>query len=175
MSGVASLATFVVLQGAWFLTVWGAAAGYLWLGPAVVAILAVAHGVQAGSEHRLWQLAALALMGTTVDSLQSGFAILSFAGAPSAWLCPPWIVALWVHFGLMLLGPLDFLRRRLALAALLGAIGGPLAYAGGVGLGAAAFGRAPVVSLCVLALVWAAACPLAVSIVHQPRWQGAHP
>jgi hypothetical protein len=137
--------------------------------------LVAVHAVQAGTGHRLWQLAALALVGTTVDSLQSGFQILTFEGAPSPWLCPPWIVALWVHFGLTLLGPLDFLRGRLPLAALLGAIGGPLAYAGGVGMGAAAFGREPAVSLCVLALVWAAACPLAVSLVNQLRWQGAHP
>ncbi len=172
-SALVSGLTFGALQGAWFLAVWGAASGRFWLGPVVVALLVVAHLVQAWPRHRVWHLAVLALMGTAVDSLQSLFQVLTFDGAPAVWLCPPWIIALWVHFGLMLLGPLDFLHRRLPLAALLGMVGGPLAYSGGVGMGAASFGLTPALSLLVLALVWAVACPLAVIIVTPPRWQEA--
>lgn len=171
MAALSSLLTFIVLQGAWLLAVWGAAAGRFWLGPAVVALLVAAHLVRSWPRHRVWHLVVLALMGTAVDSLQSFFQVLSFDGAPAVWLCPPWIISLWVHFGLMLLGPLDFLHRRLPLAAALGMIGGPLAYAGGVGMGAASFGLTPALSLGVLAMVWGVACPLAVLIVTQPQWQ----
>jgi len=54
---------------------------------------------------------------------------------------------------------LSWLAGRYALGALLGAVGGPLAYASGIRLGAAEFGRPLVPSLLTLAGVWLVVTP----------------
>ena len=55
---------------------------------------------------------------------------------------PHWIVAMWVLFASTLNVSLRWLRGRWALATLLGAVAGPLAYYGGAGLGACRHKRA---------------------------------
>ena len=139
----------------------GAARGFELAGPAVVAaFLAVqTWGLPAAERRRAWRgILLLGVAGTALDSLQGALGILDFRGAPGAWLAPLWITALWCHFATALpaLAPL---RSRPFAAALLGAVGGPLAYAGGVRLGAAGFHPEPWVSLLALAAVWAVIFP----------------
>jgi hypothetical protein len=52
------------------------------------------------------------------------------ASWPSAEVAPAWILALWVTFALTFTQSLAWLQTRLGIAALLGLIGGPLAYLG---------------------------------------------
>ena len=49
---------------------------------------------------------------------------------------PPWMVALWLNFAATLNVSLAWLRGNYALAAVFGAVGGPLAYYSGAKLGA---------------------------------------
>ena len=49
---------------------------------------------------------------------------------------PPWMIGLWLNFAATLNQSLGWLHGRPLLAALFGAIGGPLAYYGGARLGA---------------------------------------
>ena len=49
---------------------------------------------------------------------------------------PVWILVLWAAFGTTLNGCLGWLRQKLALAAILGGLLGPLSWYGGVRLGA---------------------------------------
>jgi hypothetical protein len=65
-----------------------------------------------------------------------------------------------------------WLHGRYALAALLGAIGGPMAYFAGIRLGAAALLASDVVVYGVLAAVWAVAVPLLVLATERVnrRW-----
>lgn len=114
---------------------------------------------------RFVQFVLLGLGGTLLDSLQSVLGVLAFQGAPTPWLCPLWITALWVHYGLMLGGPLAALRGRYVLAALLGLVGGPLAYGAGVQLGAASFGLPNGGSVIAVAVVWGLASPAALWVV----------
>ena len=85
------------------------------------------------------------------------------AGQPVAWLAPYWMVALWGEFAIALNVTLRWLKRRPLLAALLGAVFGPLSFLGGVRLGGARFvdeGAA----LVTLACLWALLMPLVMAL-----------
>ena len=60
---------------------------------------------------------------------------------PLPMLAPAWILALWALFAIALREPLRWLHGRWPLAALLGALGGPLSYAGAERLGACTLNR----------------------------------
>jgi membrane protein implicated in regulation of membrane protease activity len=64
---------------------------------------------------------------------------------------------------------LYWLAGRPLLAAALGAVGGPLAYFGGVGLGALAFPGGLAWALALIAVEWAIAMPLLLGL---NRWAG---
>ncbi len=149
----------LVQQAAWFAAVLGAARGYPWAGP--VAVAAVLGLRIAWSGHRRAELAFATCAAAAGFALDSA---LTAAGlyAPRPHLLPPpwsapWMVSLWVSFAATLNGPLRSLRGRYGLAALLGAVGGPAAYAAGERLGAVTFGEPPALGLVVLAGAWAAA------------------
>ena len=157
---------FGLLQAGWLAAVLGAAAGRPWLGPAVVAVLVVLHWIWIPGLDR-WREAELMIVlgisGTAIDSLQSGLGLIRFEAAPAAWLCPLWISSLWVHFATTRSSLLAMLRGRPVLAALLGAVAGPLAYGAGVRLEAATFHPEPVWSLMSLAVVWGLILPAATA------------
>jgi hypothetical protein len=73
----------------------------------------------------------------------------------------------------MLDGCLAWLPRRLGLAALLGALGGPLAYAGGARLGAVAFPAGLVAGLIAVGAAWLVATPF-LAWMARPRAGVAH-
>lgn len=167
-----SLATFVALQIGWFACVLGGARGAPWLGPAVVAVLVGAHlAASDAPRHELAAVAAVALLGTAADSLQSRLGLLVFAGAtggPAGWLAPPWIAALWAHFATALRGPLAALDRRPLAAAGLGAIAAPPSYLAGARLGAVTLHPEVWPSVAAIALEWAILLPLALRLANRP-------
>lgn len=74
---------------------------------------------------------------------------------------PAWILALWWAFALSIVPLLGYLHRRLLLAAVFGAIGGPLAYLGAArGWHVVQFAQPQWHSLLALAAGWAVAMPL---------------
>ena len=75
-------------------------------------------------------------------------------------LATPWMVALWPNFATTFHTSLSWLAGRYALAAGLGAVGGPLSYYAGARLGALTLPDAPLKSLLIIGLVWAAVLPL---------------
>ncbi len=150
-----------LVQVGWWACVLGAARGVPLLGPAVVAALITlqVRGLPAAARRQAWRnVALLGLAGTAVDSLQAALGVLRFEGAPAAWLAPPWITALWCHFATAVpaFAPL---RSRPVVAGLVGAVGGPLAYAAGARLGAAGLHPEPWISLLSIGAVWAVALP----------------
>lgn len=168
------LLTFIALQVGWFACVLGGARDRPWLGPVVVAVLIAGHLAflpDRSAAHRRQELATIAgfgLVGTVADSLQSGFGLLAFHGNPTsgvhAWLAPPWIAALWFHFGTVLRGPLAALRERRLLTIALCLVGAPIAYAGGIRLGAVTFHPAGWPSMLSIALVWATLLSVALRL-----------
>jgi hypothetical protein len=91
---------------------------------------------------------------------------LGLAGVFNFSLAPAWIVALWMAFGSVLPAFLSWLGGRYVLASLIGAVGAPLSYYGGVGLGAVQMPNL-IFSLVAIALVWAAIMPLLVRITER--------
>jgi hypothetical protein len=158
------LLSFVVLQAGWFACVLGAARGYPWLGPAVVAVVLARHvAVQPSARSEALVLGTAAAVGFLVDTVLLRFHILHVVGAT---LSPPWLVALWPNFISTTAddGMLRALPRRPLLASALGAIGGPVAYDAGARLGAVELGPDRVLALVVIGLVWAVTVPALATI-----------
>jgi hypothetical protein len=152
---------FVLFQAAWFAAILGAAHGRPLAGTlAVGAVLAWHLAVSARPAIEARLLGSVLLVGTAFETLCVQFGQVRFtSGQPVAQLPPYWMIALWGLLAIALNVTMRWLKRRWALAALLGAIGGPMSYAGGVRLGAATFldtGAA----LATLALGWALLMPL---------------
>ncbi len=160
----AHLGTFfdaALVQAGWWACVLGAANGYPLLGPAVVAALLA---FQLGTlppdlRGRAWRFVLLlGIVGTLVDSLLAGLGVMTLRGAFAPWLAPLWITALWCQFATVV-PAFSALSSRLPVAALLGAVGGPLAYGGGARLGAASLHPMPWVSLLAIGVVWTMVFP----------------
>ena len=78
---------------------------------------------------------------------------------------PLWMVSLWINFATLLNVSLKWLHGRYALAAVLGALGGPAAYYSGARLGA--MQNLPGIgSLLVLSLAWSVAVPIVLWMVE---------
>lgn len=96
----------------------------------------------------------------TAAGIAAGIAAGHAADAAGHGLSPAWMVALWVNFACTLHASLRWLLGRPLLAALLGALGGPLSYAAGARLGALSLGGDATGSLVAVAIEWAVALPL---------------
>lgn len=158
----------LAFQIGWWAVVLSAAAGMPMLGMAVVAALLIRHlrRVRRGpGEARLIMLTAL--IGLLLESLLQASGWVGYAGDRAApWLAPLWLAALWANFAMTLNVSLAALRDHPALATVLGAVGGPIAYWGGAELGAMRFVE-PVASLATLALAWALLTPLLLALARR--------
>lgn len=167
---MSSALTFIALQAGWFACVLGAAAGHPVLGAVVVALSAAVH--LAASEDRrglAFVLAAAAVAGLVSDgSLTLGGILLVPPHASLGWPVPIWMLALWVNFALAS-DSLGWFARRPLLAALAGAIGGPLSYLAGARLGAVTLLPSEPVALAVIAAVWLLAMPLLLCVLPEVR------
>ncbi len=149
----------------WFACVLGGAYGLPWLGTALALAIVVRHIGQAMQPWLELRLALLAgLLGVLVDSLPVAAGLVDYpSGTVLTGMAPYWIVALWMLFATTLNVSLRWLKGRLLLAAVLGAIAGPPAYYAGAGLGAITLLQAGP-ALLLLALLWSMAMPLLVSL-----------
>ena len=139
----AKLLNVLLYQAGWFACVLGAAWNYPIAGGLGALALAGVHLSLATSpkvEAKLMFCACL--IGVGVDSLQQALGVFTFKA-------------------------LSWLSGRYLLASLLGMLGGPLAYWGGVRLGAAVLGKDTVWSLLALGLAWALVTPLLVWLSDQ--------
>ena len=155
------LINFVLFQLGWFACILGAAYGYVnW---AVLFCLAVA-------AFHLWQssepmqegvlLLKILVLGIAADTLllQTGSLVFESKGLLPA-LSPIWMWSLWVILGCTLNESMSWLKGRFVLAAVLGAITGPLSYFAGVKLGAAQWGN-EMQALVLIGIIWAISMPL---------------
>jgi hypothetical protein len=161
------------VNGVWFACVLGAAYGHAWLGSAC-AFVWIAWTLQ---RHANWrrELAVVLFagaLGFVADLVLIPVGGLAYAGQPPGAPGPLWIVALWMAFGTSLNVSLAWLHGRAWLAAILGAISGPLAYLAGRQLGAVVFGPPDREPLLVLSIVWAIALPLLVIVAARAHPQG---
>jgi hypothetical protein len=157
------LANFVVFEAAWFACVLGAAHGQpAWGTAAVVAAVAWHVAISARPSTELALVGLLSAIGLVAESVVVSQGHVAYpSGQPWAWVAPYWLVALWGEFAIALNVTLRWLKRRPLLAAVLGAVFGPLSFVGGVRLGGARFiDETP--ALVTLVVLWAALLPLAM-------------
>ncbi len=160
-----AVVNFLCFQVGWFACVWGAAAGYLYLGPGLVLVFALA---QLDWSHR-WRadatfLLLVAFAGTFYDSLGvvlGAFSFPEFMLTP--WYYPLWMSALWVNFATLFGQSLAWMHERYRTAAILGALGGPLSYWAGAGIGAIELIDVKY-SLSIVALMWLLATPALLAL-----------
>jgi Protein of unknown function (DUF2878) len=167
------LVNFVAFQFGWFACVVGAARGWPLTGTAIAALIVAWHIVRAARPAEELKLIAVALLiGVLWDSALIALGLTDFtSGTLLVGLAPPWILALWALFATTLNLSLRWLRQRWLLAALLGAVAGPLSYWAGVRLGAVQF-VAPWPALIALSIGWALITPVLVNVAS--RYDGVH-
>lgn len=160
----------VAFQLVWLASVGGAGRGWWWAGPLALALFAawqIPTSRWPAADLRL--MAGAAVLGFGVDTLWLRLGLMEFTTAlPWPGVAPVWIVVLWMAFGLTLNHSLSSLKRRPWLAALLGLLGGPLAYyAAEHAWGAVELGPTPTVALVALAVAWAALTPLLLMLAQR--------
>jgi Protein of unknown function (DUF2878) len=163
------VAAFVAFELAWLACVLGAAHGWPWAGVAL-AMIVIALSVALGAKPRVDAalVAAALFIGFIWDSSMAQLGWIAYAEpGPVPGIAPVWILALWALLAIVLREPLRWLHARLPLAALLGALGGPLSYAAAQRLGACRLVE-PTVAGLALALGWAAITPLLLVLAR--RW-----
>jgi hypothetical protein len=165
------LLNIIAFQVGWFACVLGGAHGWPWLGVLAATTVIAPHLYRATRPRTEAVLIGLSgLLGFVADSLLTATGLLRFpSGQFHANLAPYWMVAMWMLFATTFNVALGWLKPRLGLASLLGAVAGPLAYYGGAKLGGVSF-EDPAVSLLAVAGVWTLAMP--VLLVSASRWNG---
>jgi hypothetical protein len=158
---VTNLLNYLLYLAGWCALVFGAATGHVWLGMAIAVCLLLVHLVLARARREEWRLALVAgIVGCVVDSAQVAAGLLQFpAGSVVPWLCPPWIVVMWMQFATTFRFSFRWVLASPGVAAVAGAVGGPLAYVAGERLGAVVLGEPRALALGVLAAVWAMVLP----------------
>jgi len=184
MSRRANVLNAVAYQLVWFATVFGAGRGLWWVGPLAALIFLTLHLVvvlRDDDERRrdLVLVAAAVACGLVIDGVLAGSGAIVFA--PAAPALPPegaplWMLALWASFALTLRHSLSAVTRRPVLAALLGMIGGPLAYLGAArASGVLSFPEPRVMTLAMLAGGWCLALGLLALLASRHAGGSAAP
>jgi len=160
---IRKIINLTLFQTAWFAAVLGAANGVPWLGPLVmVPVMAVHLSLTDDRQGELKLLLAAGVLGFLYDTalVTAGVfsPLLHLLPHP---LSPPWMIGLWMNFAATLNVSMVWLRGRYLLAAVFGAIGGPLAYYSGAKLGATE-ALPSLNGMLLLAVGWAVMTPVLV-------------
>lgn len=158
----------VIYQVCWLGCIIGAANDAPLVGVGLAAIAAGYHLYSAANPMpELKLLLIAAAIGGLWDSLP---VVMGWLVYPSGIIlesaAPYWIVALWVSFATTFNVSLRWFKQHLLLAALFGAIGGPLAFLAGERLGGVVFTNYPV-TLTALAIGWAILMPLMLLLAQR--------
>jgi hypothetical protein len=156
-----NVVNLVLFQIGWFACVLSAASGSAWLGILTVVAIVVWHlRIARRLSQELALLSMVGVIGFMFESLQRYYDILVYAPRDAATaLAPLWMAALWINFATTLNLSLRWFKQRKLLAVAAGAVAGPIAYYGGMNLGALTMPQATV-ALSSLAIGWGLIFPL---------------
>lgn len=154
------LINVVAFKVGWASTIFGAANGLPLLGPAVVLMAIAIHlrnATYPGDE--LLLVFITGIVGAFWDSILVAAGWLTYpTGTLISGVAPYWIVAMWMLFATTLNLAFRWLRGRIAFAALLGAVFGPLSYFTGAKIGAVIINEF-VPTMIALSVAWAVLMP----------------
>ena len=158
----------VLFQLSWFACVLGPVFDFVLLGPCFVVLsVAVQNYSNSNWRRELKFLAAVGVIGSLIDSLSLYFDVIFFPlGSLMPWPYPLWMTALWVSFGTTLNSSLRWLQQKLLFAALLGGVGGPLAYYSADRFGAIELLRPFSRSYLIISIMWFLMTPLLVELAR---------
>lgn len=167
---------FVAFQVAWFACVLGGANDRALAGTMVVgAVIGLHLALARRPLPEALLIAVAAVIGLVWDSWLVALGLMSYpAGNFAPGLAPHWIVAMWALFATSLNLSMAWLKGRPWLAALFGAVGGPLAYLAGARLGGLQMPD-PALALGVQALGWAVLLPVLTSLAARLNGFGPTP
>jgi hypothetical protein len=162
------LINFIGFKLGWLACVVGAANGWALAGTLIALAIVLAHVATAPVPSREAMLVALAgAIGAFWDSALAASGLLIYSsGLLFVGAAPYWIVAMWLLFGTLLNRALRWMHGRLVLAAVFGAVGGPLAFYAGHRLGAVEFGDFRL-AMIALAVGWGLIMPLLVLLARR--------
>lgn len=160
-------------QVVWFTAVIGASHGKTWPGVTVGALFVLWQILRADHPYaELRLLVSAVALGIVIEGVlaRTGWATYAASAlAIPAVGAPLWILAIWASFSMTLNHSLAYLRERLWLALLLGAVGAPLAYLGAQrGWASVVFQQPAWRGLTWIACSWAVAMPLLMLLAR--RW-----
>jgi len=151
----------ILFQIGWFACVLTAASNQPLVGAIISLFIIVSHifiSKQYQQEIRIIVIAMV--IGFFWDSLIVSAGWITYtSGMLSDFMAPYWIVLMWALFATTLNYSLSWMKKKLLLAAVFGAVAGPLAYYAGVKLGAVQFVN-EINALVALSIGWAAFTPL---------------
>ena len=158
---MASLVNLCLYELGWFACVLGGANDRALAGTLVVgAVIGLHLALAQRSLPEALLIAVAAVIGLLWDSGLVALGLISYpTGNFAPGLAPYWIVAMWALFATSLNLSMAWLKDRAWLAALFGAVGGPLAYLAGERLGGLQMPD-PVLALGAQALGWAVLLPM---------------
>jgi hypothetical protein len=144
-------------QLVWFAAVIGAAHAQPLLGVAVAVLFAAWQlSVSKDAKADAFIMLLAVALGMAIDGGLQASSLLQYVSPQPGLLAPAWILAIWAAFALTLNHSLAFLHGRTGLAALLGALGAPLAYLTAArGFGVVSFTQPAWRGLVALAFAWA--------------------
>ena len=161
--------TLTAYELVWFTAVLGAAHGLAWPGMVAAGTFALAR--LATSPAREVELRLIAVTWAVALGLESVWVKGGLIVYSAPWPlpnAPAWLMGIWLALALTLVPLFGYLHRRPRLAAVLGAVGGPLAYLGAARAHALILPAPAWRALVALALGWAVAFPLLTSLAG--RW-----
>ena len=161
------LINFIGFQIGWFACVISAANGQSLLGITCAILVVTFHLYRNCFYTEFYIILTAMLFGFVWESILVASGLLHYINTPSSEIfAPVWLVAIWALFATTINLSMAWLKGRWFLAALLGALFGPLAFVAGEKLGAVEFVN-HTAALAVLALGWACLMPLLLRLADQ--------
>lgn len=159
---------FIAVEAGWFGCVLGAALGAPWFGLLVVCAVVTLHLVMVALPARELKLMGVAAaFGLVFDSLLLNTGWLAYPnGFFLPGVAPYWIVAMWISFSTCFNVSMRWLHGRRALAAITGALLGPMSYYAGAELGGVTLVN-PVAAMVALSIGWFFGMPLMMAIAER--------
>jgi hypothetical protein len=159
---VPKVINLAMFQLVWVTTVFGVAHDRLWPGMAILSFFLIINTTISATARVDLTLATIAVtLGAAIDTVFIRAGLLSFEmNLPWLGFAPIWILILWANFALILNNGLQWMQGHYKIAAILGFIGGPLSYLGGIGLGAGELHVAPLTAFLIIGSCWAIVTPL---------------
>ena len=161
------LISIVLLYVSWYVTVAGAAQGLTYPGLLINGFIAIRYlyDKQFRSSEMIFLLVT-SVIGSLFDCINPYFGFVSFEAVSKVGMYPVWLISLWVAFNTSYADLFSWLKGKVILAAVIGAVGGPLSFYAGSSLGALHFPDGAMMPLIVNGIEWGFIFPFFVYLRH---------